>query len=78
MFIDETARTDFSSRVQKMLARGNVSAIEAVIGLAEDMGIEPSAAAGLLDAPLRSRLEDEFRARNMLRDGNSRNRTPIF
>ena len=73
MYIDDAAKEKFSNKVIERTLSTNLSFMDCVLELADEMEIDPSAAGKLLTKPLIEKIEDEARNLHFLK--KSKNKT---
>ena len=67
MYIDDAAKEKFSNKVIERTLSTNLSFMDCVLELADEMEIDPSAAGKLLTKPLIEKIEDEARNLHFLK-----------
>lgn len=72
MYIDDAAKEKFSNRVIQRVKITNLSFMDCVLELSEEMNIEPSAAGKLLTKPLVEKIEQEAKNLHLLKKSKIR------
>lgn len=72
MYIDEAAKEKFSNKVIERTLSTNLSFMDCVLELAQEMEIDPSAAGKLLTKPLIEKIEDEARNLHFLKKSKNK------
>ena len=72
MYIDDAAKEKFSNKVIERTLSTNLSFMDCVLELADEMEIDPSAAGKLLTKPLIEKIEDEARNLHFLKKSKKR------
>ena len=72
MYIDETAKEKFSTKVIERTLITNLSFMDCVLELAEEMGIDASAAGKLLTKPLIEKIEQEAKNLHFLKNSKTK------
>lgn len=72
MYIDDAAKEKFSNKVIERTFSTNLSFMDCVLELAEEMEIDPSAAGKLLTKPLIEKIEDEARNLHFLKKSKNK------
>jgi hypothetical protein len=72
MYIDDAAKEKFSNRVIQRVKITNLSFMDCVLELSEEMNIEPSAAGKLLTKPLVEKIEQEAKNLHLLKKSKTR------
>ena len=72
MYIDESSKEKFSTRVLERVKSTNLSFMDCVLELAEEMGIDASAAGKLLTRPLVEKIEQEAKNLHLLKRNKNR------
>ena len=72
MYIDETAKEKFSTKVIERTLATNLSFMDCVLELAEEMGIDASAAGKLLTKPLIEKIEQEAKNLHFLKKSKTK------
>lgn len=72
MYIDDTAKEKFSTKVIERALHTNLSFMDCVLELSEELGLDPSAAGKLLTKPLVEKIEQEAKNLHLLKKTKSR------
>ena len=72
MYIDDAAKEKFSNKVIERTLSTNLSFMDCVLELADEMEIDPSAAGKLLTKPLIEKIEDEPRNLHFLKKSKNK------
>jgi hypothetical protein len=72
MYIDDAAKEKFSNKVIERTLSTNLSFMDCVLELADEMEIDPSAAGKLLTKPLIEKIEDEARNLHFLKKSKNK------
>ena len=67
MYLDDKAKLAFSARVLQRVQKTNLSYMDCVIELAEEMNIEPTAAGKLLTKPIIEKIQEEAKDKHLLK-----------
>jgi hypothetical protein len=67
MYIDDTAKEKFSNKVIERTLSTNLSFMDCVLELADEMNLDPVAAGKLLTKPLIEKIEYEAKNLNLLK-----------
>ncbi len=76
MYIDETAKEKFSNKVIERTLSTNLSFMDCVLELAEEMNLDPVAAGKLLTKPLVEKIEQEAKNLHLLKK-NKNKKLPV-
>lgn len=76
MYLDDKAKLAFSDRVLKQVQKTNLSYMDCVLELAEEMNIEPNAAGKLLTKPIIEKIQEEAKEKHLLK-GPKKKKLPI-
>ena len=76
MYLDEKAKINFSSQIMKRVEKTNLSYMDCVLELAEEMGIEPNTAGKLLTKPIIEKIQEEAKEKHFLK-GAKNKKLPI-
>lgn len=68
MYIDDSAKEKFSTKVLQRVSKTKLSFMDCVLELSEEMGLEPSAAGKLLTKPIIEKIEQEGKRLNILKN----------
>lgn len=77
MYIDDAAKENFSNKVIKRVQSTNLSFMDCVLELAEEMNLDPSAAGKLLSKPIIEKIEQEAKTINFLKTNKKIKKLPI-
>jgi hypothetical protein len=72
MYIDDAAKEKFSSKVLERVKSTNLSFMDCVLELSNEMNLEPSAAGKLLTKPLIEKIEQEAQNLHLLKKSKTR------
>jgi hypothetical protein len=72
MYIDDAAKEKFSSKVLERVKSTNLSFMDCVLELSNEMNLEPSAAGKLLTKPLIEKIEQEAHNLHLLKKSKTR------
>jgi hypothetical protein len=72
MYMDDSAKEKFSLKVIERVKSTNLSFMECVLELSEEMGLDPSAAGKLLTKPLIEKIEMEAKDLNFIKKGKTK------
>ena len=72
MYIDDAAKEKFSNKVLDRIKTTNLSFMDCVLELSEEMNLEPSAAGKLLTKPLIEKIEQEAKNLHLLKKSKTR------
>ena len=72
MYIDDAAKEKFSNKVIERVKGTNLSFMDCVLELSEEMGLDPSAAGKLLTRPLIEKIQYEAQERHLIKKSKSR------
>jgi hypothetical protein len=67
MYIDDAAKEKFSNKVLERVKITNLSFMDCVLELSNEMNLEPSAAGKLLTKPLIEKIEKEAKSLHLLK-----------
>jgi hypothetical protein len=67
MYMDDSAKEKFSSKVIERVKSTNLSFMECVLELSDEMGLDPSASGKLLTKPLIEKIEMEAKDLNFIK-----------
>jgi hypothetical protein len=68
MYIDETAKEKFSNQVLERVTLTKLSFMDAIIELAEEMGIDPGTAGKLVSRPIVEKIQIEAKEKHLLKN----------
>jgi len=72
MYIDDAAKEKFSTKVLERALSTNLSFMDCVLELSEEMGLDPSAAGKLLTKPLIEKIEQEAKNLHLLKKSKTK------
>ena len=72
MYIDDSAKEQFSNKVIGRVKSTNMSFMDCVLELSNEMNLEPSAAGKLLTKPLIEKIEQEAQNLHLLKKSKTR------
>lgn len=72
MYIDDAAKEKFSSRVLDRVKNTNLSFMDCVIELSDEMGLDPTAAGKLLTKPIIEKIEQEAKNLHLLKKSKTK------
>jgi hypothetical protein len=72
MYMDDSAKEKFSLKVIERVKSTNLSFMECVLELSDEMGLDPSAAGKLLTKPLVEKIEMEAKDLNFIKKGKTK------
>ena len=70
--MDDSAKEKFSSKVIERVKSTNLSFMECVLELSDEMGLDPSASGKLLTKPLVEKIEMEAKDLNFIKKGKTK------
>ena len=70
--MDDSAKEKFSLKVIERVKSTNLSFMECVLELSDEMGLDPSAAGKLLTKPLVEKIEMEAKDLNFIKKGKTK------
>ena len=76
MYLDEKAKLAFSAQILKRVQKTNLSYMDSVIELAEEMNLEPAAAGKLLTKPIIEKIQEEAKDKHLLK-GPKKKKLPL-
>lgn len=77
MYIDDTQKEKFSTKVLDRVKSTKLSFMDCVLELSEEMGLDPSAAGKLLTKPLIEKIESEAKNLHLIKGKNKSRKLPI-
>jgi len=77
MFIDESAKEKFSLKVLERVTKTNLSFMECVLELGDEMGLEPTATGKLLTKPIIEKVEQEAKNLNLIKTKKKTLKLPV-
>ena len=72
MYIDDAAKEKFSNKVIERVKGTNLSFMDCVLELSEEMGLDPLASGKLLTKPLIEKIQIEAQELHLLKKGKSK------
>jgi hypothetical protein len=75
MIFDTEKQQQFCKKIENHVKRWNVTYLEAIVAVTEDMNIEPEVAAKFLTKPIVEKIQEEGRQINLL--PKIKNKLPI-
>lgn len=75
MYIDETAKEKFSKKVLERVTSTNLSFMDCILELSEEMSIDPGTAGKLLTKPIIEKIQYEAQQKHLLKGGKSKKLT---
>jgi hypothetical protein len=72
MYIDDSAKEKFSSKVIERVKLTKLSFMDCVLELSEEMGLDPTAAGKLLTKPLIEKIQHEAQNLNLIKKSKSK------
>ena len=72
MYIDDSAKEKFSSKVIERVKLTKLSFMDCVLELSEEMGLDPTAAGKLLTKPLIEKIQYEAQNLNLIKKSKSK------
>lgn len=76
MYIDESAKEKFSNKIIDRVKLTQLSFMDCVLELSEEMGLDPTAAGKLLTKPLIEKIQMEAQTLNLIKKSKNK-RLPI-
>ena len=67
MYIDDAAKEQFSNKVIERVKKTQLSFMDAVLELTEEMGLDPSASGKLLTKPIIEKIQQEAKELHLLK-----------
>ena len=77
MFIDVSAKEKFSLKVLERVTKTNLSFMECVLELGDEMGLEPTATGKLLTKPIIEKVEQEAKNLNLIKNKKKTLKLPV-
>jgi hypothetical protein len=77
MYIDDKAKEIFSNKVLKRVQATNLSFMECILELSDEMGIDPSTAGKLLTKPIVERIELEAKDLHLIKIKKKSKKLPV-
>ena len=72
MYIDDSAKEQFSNKVISRVSLTKMSFMDCILEITEEMGLDPSASAKLLTKPIIEKLEQEAKNLHLLKKGKTK------
>jgi len=72
MYIDDSAKEKFSKKVLRRVASTQLSFMECIIELSDEMGIDPGTAGKLLTKPIIEKIQQEAKEKHLLKGGKTK------
>ena len=72
MYIDDNAKEKFSNKVVERTLKTNLSFMDCVLELAEEMNLDPVAAGKLLTKPLIEKIQSEAQNLNLMKKSKNK------
>lgn len=72
MYIDDAAKERFSSKILERVKTTNLSFMDCVLELSDEMGLDPSAAGKLLTKPVIEKIEQEAKTLHLLKKSKTK------
>ena len=76
MYIDDLAKEKFSNKVIDRVKSTNMSFMDCVLEITEEMGLDPSASGKLLTKPIIEKIQQEAQTLHLLKKSKSK-RLPL-
>ena len=67
MYIDETAKEKFSNKVIERVKKTQMTFMDSVLELTEEMGLDPTASGKLLTKPIIEKIQQEAKELHLLK-----------
>lgn len=77
MYIDDAAKEKFSNKVLERVTKTQLSFMDCILELADEMNIEPSTAGKLLSKPIIEKIEEEAKQLNFIKNKTKKAKLPI-
>jgi hypothetical protein len=77
MYIDDAAKEKFSNKVLERVTKTQLSFMDCILELADEMSIEPSTAGKLLSKPIIEKIEEEAKQLNFIKNKTKKAKLPI-
>lgn len=77
MYIDDAAKEKFCSKVLDRVKSTNLSFMDCVLELADEMNLDPSAAGKLLTKPLIEKIQGEAKNLHLIKNKSKNKKLPI-
>jgi hypothetical protein len=72
MYIDETAKQQFSNKVLERVKATKLSFMDCVLEITEEMGLDPSASGKLLTKPIVEKIQQEAKDLHLLKKSKTK------
>ena len=72
MYIDETAKQQFSNKVLELVKATKLSFMDCVLEITEEMGLDPSASGKLLTKPIVEKIQQEAKDLHLLKKSKTK------
>jgi hypothetical protein len=72
MYIDETAKQQFSDKVLERVKATKMSFMDCVLEITEEMGLDPSASGKLLTKPIIEKIQQEAKELHLLKKSKTK------
>jgi hypothetical protein len=72
MYIDDLAKEQFSNKVISRVKSTNLSFMDCVLEIGEEMGLDPTATGKLLTKPIIEKIQQEAKDLHLLKGGKSK------
>lgn len=72
MYIDETAKQQFSNKVLERVKATKLSFMDCVLEITEEMGLDPSASGKLLTKPIVEKIQQEAKELHLLKKSKTK------
>ena len=77
MFIDDSAKEKFSSKVLERVKKTNLSFMECILELSEEFNLDPIASGKLLTKPIIEKVEQEAKNLNLIKNKKKTLKLPV-
>ena len=72
MYIDESAKEQFSNKVISRVSSTKMSFMDCILEITEEMGLDPSASAKLLTKPIIEKIQNEAQDLHLLKKSKTK------
>jgi hypothetical protein len=72
MYIDDSAKEKFSKKVLQRVTSTELTFMECIIELSDEMGIDPGTAGKLLTKPIIEKIQQEAKEKHLLKGGKTK------
>ena len=72
MYIDETAKQQFSNKVLELVKATKLSFMDCVLEITEEMGLDPGASGKLLTKPIVEKIQQEAKDLHLLKKSKTK------